>query len=354
MDAWQSQSVRGEAPGATVSVQKQSELNAHGGNITLRRRTSFRRFEELGVLVALALMFLVVSVFHPQFRGLDSVANLLQQAAFYGIIAIGMVFALSMGEVDLSVGGTMALSATSCSLMVKNGVDPWLGAVIALAVGVALGAFNALVANSFGLPLIIVTLGTLSMFRGAALVISGGQTITGGNNNSSHFFRLFGASHFRIPAAALAFALIAVLATIIYKRGAFAFSVRAVGSNLTAARLSGYPIQRIRLYVASLVGLCAATAGVLSYAYFQATDPSLGYGIELQAIAAAVIGGTALSGGRGSIVGAVLGALIISVIGGALTQFGVSANWVGFVTGAVIVSTVALDAVIKRRQHLDN
>jgi len=221
----------------------------------------------------------------------------------------------------------------------------------ALVIGAALGMFNAAVANTFRLPMIIVTLGTLSMYRGATLVISGGQTITGGNTTSS-FFKIFGGSFHRIPAAAIAFAVLTVVMTFAYRKSAFAFGVRAVGSNPTAARLSGYPIGRIRLYVAGLIGVLCAIAGILSYAFFQATDPGLGTGIELQAIAAAVIGGTALSGGRGTIPGAVLGALVISVIGGALTQFGVSINWANFVTGAVIVGTVSLDALVKRRKEV--
>ncbi len=310
-----------------------------------------RKLEELGILIALVAMFVIVSAFHPQFRGIDSIANLLQQAAFYGIIALGMVFMLSMGEVDLSVGGNMGFSAICCALLISKGVNPWLAMLAALVIGAALGMFNAAVANTFRLPMIIVTLGTLSMYRGATLVISGGQTITGGNTTSS-FFKIFGGSFHRIPAAAIAFAVLTVVMTFAYRKSAFAFGVRAVGSNPTAARLSGYPIGRIRLYVAGLIGVLCAIAGILSYAFFQATDPGLGTGIELQAIAAAVIGGTALSGGRGTIPGAVLGALVISVIGGALTQFGVSINWANFVTGAVIVGTVSLDALVKRRKEV--
>jgi ribose transport system permease protein len=106
----------------------------------------------------------------------------------------------------------------------------------------------------------------------------------------------------------------------------------------------------VRIYVAAFVGVLCAVSGILSYAFFQSVDPSLGNGLELQVIAAAVIGGTALSGGRGSVPGALLGALIISVIAGGLTQFGVSINWASFVTGAVIVAAVSIDSVIKQRQ----
>ena len=308
-----------------------------------------RRVEELGVFVALAVMVGVVGAFHPQFLAIDSVTNLLQQASYYGIIALGMVFMLSLREVDLSVGSNMGFSAILCALLVAHGINPWLGSLIALAAGAALGVFNAIVANMFRLPLIIVTLGTLSMYQGLELVVANGNIISGGDINNS-FFKILGGSVDQIPASAFVFAGLTLVVWFIYRRTAFAFAVRAIGSNPVAARLSGYPISRVRIYVAAFVGLLCAVSGVLSYAFFQSVDPSLGNGLELQVIAAAVIGGTALSGGRGSVPGALLGALIISVIAGGLTQFGVSINWASFVTGAVIVAAVSIDAVIKRRQ----
>ena len=160
-----------------------------------------RRVEELGVFVALAVMVGVVGAFHPQFLAIDSVTNLLQQASYYGIIALGMVFMLSLREVDLSVGSNMGFSAILCALLVAHGINPWLGSLIALAAGAALGVFNAVVANTFRLPLIIVTLGTLSMYQGLELVVANGNIVSGGNVRSS-FFRVLGGSVDQIPASA--------------------------------------------------------------------------------------------------------------------------------------------------------
>jgi ribose transport system permease protein len=311
-----------------------------------------RSVEELGILAALIAMVAVVTAFHSNFLSVVSIGDLLQQASSYGIIALGMVFLLSMGEIDLSVGGNMGVCAVCCALLVKGGLDPWISMLLAFGVGIVLGMFNAVVANLFRLPLIIVTLGTLSMYQGLELVISNGQTATGGNTSGT-FFTWLGGDIAQIPVAAFVFAGLTIAMTIVYRKSAFAFAVRAIGSNPSAARLSGYPIGRIRLYVAGMVGLLCAVSGVLSYAFFASADPSLGNGLELQVIAAAIIGGTALSGGRGTILGALLGALIISVISGALTQFGVSINWADFVTGAVIIAAVSLDAVVKRRQRVE-
>jgi ribose transport system permease protein len=130
---------------------------------------------------------------------------------------------------------------------------------------------------------------------------------------------------------------------------AFGFAVRAIGSNAHAARLSGYPIGRIKVQVSALLGALCGVSGVLSFAFFQASDPAVGTGYELLVVAAAVIGGTALTGGRGTVFGAMLGALIVSVINGALTVFGVSVNYAGFVTGLVIIGAVALDSLLRRK-----
>jgi ribose transport system permease protein len=136
----------------------------------------------------------------------------------------------------------------------------------------------------------------------------------------------------------------------VYKRTAFGFAVRAVGSNPHAAKLSGFPIGRITLQVGGLVGMLCGISGVLSFAFFQASDPAVGTGYELLVVAAAVIGGTALSGGRGTVLGALLGALIVSVINGAMTSFGVSVNYASFVTGIVIVGAVAMDSLLRRKR----
>jgi ribose transport system permease protein len=305
---------------------------------------------ELGVLAALAALVVLVAAFHSEFVGIASISNLLQQGSFYGIIALGMVFMLSLGEVDLSVAGTFAFSAMCAALFVEHGMNAWLAAFLAVWIGVGFGAANAVMANFFRLPILIITLGTYSAYRGLVLVVNGGQSAAGGSTSSSFFSFFGGTLGGKIPASAVAFLVLTLVLSVLYRRTSFGFGVRAIGSNPTAARLSGYSIGRMRLLVAGLLGGLSGFAGVLSYAFFQSADPSVGTGFELQAIAAAVIGGTALSGGKGTVLGAFLGALLISVINGALTQFGVSINWAGVVTGVVIIGAVGLDSIVKRRQ----
>lgn len=306
--------------------------------------------DELRSLAVLAVLVVIVTVFHPQFLSIASIANITQQASFYGILALGMVYLLSMGELDLSVGGNFALSAMSVALMIHSGINPWIASLVGIAFGAALGALNAVLSNALRVPIIVISLGTLAAYRGATLILSSGGSVSAANNPQDPFFQVLGGSINGIPALSIALLVLTIALAFVFRKTSFGFAVRAIGSNPHAARLSGYPINRVRIQASALLGALCGFSGVLSVAFFQASDPAVGTGYELLVVAAAVIGGTALSGGRGSVVGAALGALIVSVINGALTAFGVSANFAGFFTGVVIVGAVALDALLKRRK----
>jgi ribose transport system permease protein len=301
----------------------------------------------LGVLGALAVMIVGTGIVHPRFLALGSLANISQQAAFFGIISLGMVFLLAMGEVDLSVGGIYMLCAVISASAIRAGLQPWAGALLAVAVGAALGLVNGALASVLRVPVIIVTLGTLTLYRGLGLVVSGSDTISG-QPLADSLFLFLGDSYLGVPAIAWAFLILAIVLAFVFGRTRFGFAVRAIGSNKKAAVLSGYPVPRVLMCTTALVGALAGLSATMTLAFFGSADPNLGTQYELLVIAAAVIGGTALTGGSGTVFGAVLGALVIAVINAALLQFGVSAHWTTFVTGAVIVAAVALDAIVRR------
>ena len=316
------------------------------GTVSSRVRRRPRSYQQLGIPLALVVLVGTIGVFRPRFLAITSLANIGQQAAFYGIIALGMVFLLAMREIDLSVGGIYALCVLVAAILIRDGVDPWLGALVCVVTGVVLGAINGLLANLLHIPVIIVTLGTLTAYSGLGLVISGSNSV-GGQPVADSFYRALGQSYLRLPAAVWALVGLTVLLTVLFRATRFGFAIRAIGSNEEAARLSGYPVARIRLFATMLLGGLCGVSGLLTLAFFGAADPNLGTGYGLLVIAAAIIGGTGLAGGSGSVVGALLGALLISVIGAGLTQFGVSASWGSFVTGMVILAAVALDAVVR-------
>ena len=319
-------------------------FDAHRG--TLRRVLGYN---ELGVALTLGLMITVIGSFHSRFLQVFSLANVGQQASFYGFMALAMVFLLAMGELDLSVGGMYVLTTIVGAIAVRDGVDPWLGGVICIALGAVLGAVNGLLANVLRIPVIIITLGTLSAYRGLGLIVSHSGSV-GGQPLHNSFYRVVGGSYLRVPAAVWVFAFATIVLAVLFAKTRFGFAVRAIGANREAARLSGYPVGRIRVMTTTLVGILAGVSGAMTLAFFGAADPNLGIGSELQVIASAIIGGTAITGGSGSVVGAFMGALIISVIGAGLIQFGVSSEWSVFVTGVIIVGAVSLDALVRRRR----
>lgn len=305
--------------------------------------------KELGILLVLVVMVVIIGIFRPNFLTVDSFANVGQRAAWYGIMALGIVFLLSMGEIDLSIGANYAVCINAVAILMVEGMDPWLAALLGVIIGLLLGAFNGFVANLLGIPAIIVTLGTMSLYRGLALIISGGRFVYG-VPREHEFFVTFGSAPLGIPMVIWVFVILAVILTVVYRATRYGFVVRAIGSNPRTAHLSGIPTARIRLMTLMLMGGLCGIAAMLTLAFFSTADPNLGTGYELQAIAAAIIGGTALSGGRGTVVGALLGAFVISVISSGITQFGVSANYSIFVTGAMILLAVGVDALIRRRQ----
>lgn len=312
---------------------------------------SIGQYNQLGVLVALLAMVGFVSAFHPSFLSPASLINIAEGAALYGIIALGMVFLLSMREIDLSVGSIYAVSITASALLIAlSGWNPWLAAAAGVGLSVALGALNGVLSNVIGIPTIIVTLGTLSMYRGLTLVLAGGHYVP--YLPASSFFEVLGGNLLGVPVSVWAFGLLAVVLTVLYRSTRFGFVVRAIGSNQQAAVLSGIPVGRIKLITLALVGGLCGIAGMLTLALFQSADSNLGTGYELLAIAAAIIGGTGLSGGSGSVSGALIGALIIATIQGGLVQFGINPNWSSFVTGAVIIAAVAIDAIVRRQRTL--
>jgi len=319
--------------------------------LTVRRPASLiDRFYDLPLTLVLVAMVGGIGYFHPAFLNHYSLQNIGTLAAYYGTMSFGMVFLLSMREIDLSVGSVFGLSIVVVASCIENGITPWLAAAIGLCVGPLCGLLNAAIANGLRIQTIIVTLGTLSIYRSLGLIISGDRILTGDLPTGDSYFQVLGGSFLDIPVSIWMFALAAFVLHVVYRYTPFGFDVRAIGSNTDAARLAGISLPAKRLQALVLQGFLSALAGVVSFAYLEAGDPVSGTGFELSVIAAAIIGGTALAGGQGSIFGALIGSLIIAVITTGLIQFGVTQDWALFATGAAIVVAVALDALLKRRR----
>lgn len=305
--------------------------------------------EEMGLVLAVVILVLAIGIPHPELFSPGSIKTLLRDASFTGLMVFGMVFMIAMVEIDLSVGGIYAVSATSAALLIKAGVDPWAAVGIALAIGAALGAINGLLTVLLDVPMIIVTLGTLSAFFGLNLIISRGHPIFG-MPREHPFFAIFGGEFLGLPTPSWVLLASLVILHFVFLHTRFGATVRAIGANRQAAEFIGIRVGRTRILVTALVGLLCAISGCMTLAFFKAVDPSLGHSKELLVIAAAVIGGTSLAGGSGTLIGALLGVFVISLIGTGIVFYGIDPNYSGFVTGCVILGAIALDRILKRRK----
>jgi ribose transport system permease protein len=303
----------------------------------------------VGVLVATIVLVLVIGAFDRRFFQFGQLMNILSQSSYIGILACGMAFLLAMRELDLSVGSVYALTALTCALLAEQGLNPWLSGLLAIVVGGLLGLFNALIIQYFALPSIVATLATLSLYRGLTLALSSGTQVLGPAIDDP-FSKVLGGFVARVPVTGIVLVVVCAVLTLVLRSTPFGYRVRSIGSNPEAAQFSGIPVARVRMQTMILSGALGGLAGVMTIGYFGSSDPNIGTGYELLAIAAAVIGGTSLRGGKASVVGAALGSILLGVVGSGLAYFNVPINWNQFATGAVILAAVSIDSVVRRRR----
>ena len=320
------------------------------------RRARFRdllRVRELGIFVAAVTIFALLAVLRPDtFLTEFNLLNLVRSLALVGIVAVGMTYLFIAAEIDLSVGSGLAfLSVVTAYLIVRQGW-PWpIAAVAAIALGAGIGLFNGVVTTYFRVPSFIVTLGMLSALRGLALVVSGGNTISGINAPPFQAVtsgQLFGV----IPAQIVWLAATMVVGGWVLAKTRFGYHVYATGDNARAAANAGIATRRVKIACFVLTGALTGLAGVIVTGWLQNGNPITGQAFELDVIAAVVIGGTNLFGGSGSILGTFLGAAIAGLIRNGLVLMGAGIETIPIAQGAVIILAVLLDVTIRRRQGL--
>jgi len=323
----------------TTTTKSQSRMQS------LVKGESLQRFLALGALVLLLAFFSVIS---EPFRTTGNFTSILVATAVNGVLAMGATFVIITGGIDLSVGTTMTLCSVIMGLVVTNaGLPLWLGVPAALAGGALVGMVNGILIAKLKLPPFIATLGMLNVSRGLAQILSDVKPIY--FEGHPEFYDIFmGKPIFGIPNVVFIMFGAGILASLVLTRTILGRYTFALGSNEEATRLSGVNVDAWKIAVYSVAGLFAGLGGVLIAARMSSAQPSVGMGYELDAIAAAVIGGTSLSGGVGSIAGTIIGALIISTLGIGLSIIGVPDQWKLVVTGLVIIGAVWLD-ILRRR-----
>lgn len=308
--------------------------------------------DEAGVVGVLILLVAGVGLLQPDFLRTGNLLTTAHNSVYVGLMACGMVFALAMREVDLSVGGMYAMGVVAGALLIRDGWNPWAAALAVLALSAFVGALNGAVTTYLRLPSFIVTLATSMLLRGVGLALAEGKQITDLPQDHAFFAVLGGGESLGVPNAVWVFALAVAVLTVVFTRTRFGARVRAIGSNPEAAEFGGLPVTRTRVAALALSGLMAGVAAVLALAFFIAGDPTIGQGYELTAIAAAIIGGTPLKGGTGSVLGAAAGTLILGVVTAALVFFEVPINWTTFATGGVILVAVGAAPLLRRVRDL--
>ena len=283
-------------------------VQRHGGLAALRIA---RRFEEGGIAGAALLFFIAGAVTNRYFLTVGNLSGILQSMTFLGFLAIGMGLALIAGEIDISVGSIFGLASVVTALALHHELGLAPAIALGLGTGLVCGLVNGLVAQLIKVSAVVVTLATLGIYRALALVIANGSPVTG-MPKLPGFFNAFGQGGLgAVSYIACLFLLLALLAEIMLRRTGLGFRVLAVGSNPQAARLVGFRVERTRMALLTLSGLMAAISGVCSVGYLHTAGPTAGSGYELTVLAAIIIGGVQLTGGRGSVTGILLGLVVI-------------------------------------------
>jgi ribose transport system permease protein len=315
-------------------------------------------FKKLQPLIALAAMVVALSLLSDKFLTFANGRNILLQISVNLCLSIGMTLVILTGGIDLSVGAVLAFAGAFAAGLLKNGIilktfgiaiqfTPFGAIVAGIFAGLALGLFNGVAITRFKLPPFVATLGMLSVARGLTMLWTGGFPVT----DLGTQFDFIGAGFFlRVPMAVWISAALVLIFYAISRRTTLGRYIYAVGGSEKAAAFSGINVKRIKLWVYALGGALAAVAGLIVTARLDAADPKAGLGYELDSIAAVVIGGTSLSGGRGSILGTVLGCLIIGVLNNGLFLLDVSPFWQQVVKGFVILAAVAADKMGARKE----
>ncbi len=306
-------------------------------------KTRFGQLGQYGLLIAFVGICLTLSLTTPRFFTVQNLMIIVTQVSINALLAFGVTFIIITGGIDLSIGSMVAVTGVAAASFAHPDTYPVVVPVlIGLLAGLLFGAFNGFVITRSHVPPFIVTLGTMTIGRGLALILSKGRPIS---NLSDSFNFIGGGKVLGVPTLILILIVAFIACSVLLKKTVIGRYMYAVGGNEQAARASGIPINKVKMIVYTLGGLLAALAGILLTSRITTGQPNAGQGFELDAIAAAIIGGTSTSGGTGTMTGTLLGALLIGVISNGLDLLNVTSYYQEVVMGAIIIGAVVLDSM---------
>lgn len=298
----------------------------------------FGRYPQMATLIGFIVIVIFFSIQKETFMTKENLSNIANQTATIAIVAFGMTMVLLTAGIDLSVGGNMALVCVICATAFTKGL-PALGVVaLGLILGAAIGCINGLIISVFNIQPFLVTMGMVNIARGFAKYITNGQSVFISNDGFRNIVSQ--GAVFGIPVLVFWIAIALIITFVIVNRTAFGRKIQAVGGNEEAAFFSGVKVKQVKVIVYTLSGLFAAAAGIITLSRLSSGLPTVGQGAEMDAIAAAVLGGTGFNGEGGNMLGTILGALVIGTIVNGLTVMGVDAYLQDVVKGFIIILTV--------------
>jgi len=332
------------------NVELKSGDNENGTGSNMKLKKAFRailRNKENGIAIPLLIVVLIIYLINPVFLKFDNVINILRQSAFVFLIGISMTFVFIGGGMDLSVGSILALSGIITGLGLLQGIPIWICILLGILAGAFTGFLNGIFVAIFRIPSFIVTLGMMYVARGVVQYLTRGVPVY----PLPEKFNFLGQGYVAgIPIVVIIAALLGIVGHIVLQKTIYGRSVNAVGGNLETARISGINVVTIPLFTYVLNGIASGITGIFTAARLGSALSNSGMGMELQVIAAVIIGGTSMFGGSGSIVGTLIGAIFMSVISNGMIILKISVYLQSVVIGSIIILFVGLDQYNRKRQ----
>ncbi|WP_425642906.1 ABC transporter permease [Marinomonas gallaica] len=321
---------------------------------------------KMRTFIALFLILAFFTFMVPGFLAASSLVIMVKHIAINAFLALGITFVIITAGIDLSIGAILGFCGMVAGWLITKGIvlpmfgiaifpSVWLVVPIVLVIGGLIGAVNGILITRYNVAPFICTLGTMYVVRGAAMLLSGGETFTGLSGNEqlgNTGFELIGSAKLLgLPYAIWMMFILAAIIAYVAKRTQFGRHVFAIGDNEHSAELSGVKVRSVKVWVYTISGFCAAIAGIVVSSQLVASHPATGIAFEMNAIAAVVLGGTSLAGGRGTIMGTLIGAFVIGILADGLVMMGVSEFWQMVIKGVVIILAVIIDQKQSRLQH---
>ncbi|WP_367301233.1 ABC transporter permease [Leuconostoc carnosum] len=311
---------------------------------SVNQKNFFSQLAGLGPVLALVVLVIITTMMNSSFLDVNNLLNLLRQVSINGLIAFGMTFVILTGGIDLSVGAMLALTSALTAMMITSGVPTLLAMLIGILIGGVLGGINGLIITKGGAAPFIASLATMTIFRGATYVFTDGNPITGKVMNDSFAFQFIGRGYFfGIPVPVIIMIVAFIILYILLHKMTFGRKTYALGGNEKAAFVSGIKVKMTKTWIYVISGIMSSAAGMVLISRLSSAQPDAGTGFEMDAIAAVVLGGTSLAGGRGRIFGTFIGALIIGTLNNGMNLIGISSFYQQIVKGIVIIIAVLLD-----------